>query len=208
MEANNKPSGFRETYFTSCPDSFVRPEKPVVRRDINAIQQNFGAPLTVNQSNPIKEHLPFNSKMEKMHNINRSTKKDELTSNQKNKGEFFVDIYKESKRYEITEKPNQVKFVNNNQRNEESFKKNSNIGGNYNVPPPSNEKLARVDRIMNSSSMKSLLSSEINDKHLVKKNTVDREALLQATRNCPVKNKRNSDYKHIISTNGQIIYKE
>ena len=206
MESNSqttKPSGFRETVFTQCADSFVRPEKPVVRRDINSIEQNFGYSLSVQQSQPMKEFLPFNPKIQKIRNVNMSTKKDEINSAPKSKGEFHVDIYKESKKYEVTEKPNQVKYIYN--KNEESVKKNQGIEPPKPAPV---DKLMRVDKIMNSNSMKSLLTSDINDKHMPKKANADNAALLQATRNCPTTHKKNSNYKHMVTSNGQIIYKE
>lgn len=208
MEASqdNKPSGFRETVFTQCKDSFVRPEKPIIRRDISGIQQNFGVPLKVNESNPIKEHLPFNPKIQKIRNVNMSTKKDEISSKPKSKGEFFVDIYKESKKYEVTEKPNQVKFFPEKRFNDEAAKKID--ANNISTKAAPIDKLVRVDKIMNSNSMKSLLTCEANEKHLAKKSTVDREALLAATRNCPITHKKNSNYKHMVTSNGQIIYKE
>lgn len=203
--SQGKSSGFRETVFTTCKDSFVRPEKPIVRRDLSGIEQNFGVGLEVNKSKPIKEHLPFNPKMEKIRNINMSTRKDEVQAQPKNKGECFVDIYKESKKYEITEKPNQVRFFAGKNPNEESFKKVT-FESQQKVAPA--DKLMRVDKIMNSNSMKSILTCGADDRHLAKKNTVDRQAIIQATKDFPSTHKKNSSFKHMVTSNGQIIYKE
>ena len=97
MESNSvskKSSGFRETVFTNCHDNFVRPEKPIVRRDLSGIEQNFGSSLTVNMSQPQSEFLPFNPKIQTIRNVNMSKKKDEIASNPKGKGECFMDIYR------------------------------------------------------------------------------------------------------------------
>jgi len=207
MESNSvsKPSGFRETVFTTCSDNFVRPEKPIIRRNIAAIEQNFGSPLTVQMSQPISEFLPFNPKIQKIRNVNMSTRRDELASNIKAKGECFLDIYKESKQYELADKPNKVKIIGGKRFNDETVNRNP----IFDPPKPAPmDKLMRVDKIMNSNSMKGLLSGGADDRHLAKKNTIDRQALLQATKNCPTTHKKNSSYKHMVSNNGQIIYKE
>lgn len=206
MEASEskKPSGFRETVFTACHDNFVRPEKPIIRRDIGAIETSHGSRLAVNDSKPQSEFLPFNPKIQTIRNVNMSTRKDEVKGETKAKGECFIDIYRESKHYEVTEKPNKVKFTDK-RFNEETINRSSVVEPPRPAPM---DKLARVDRIMNSSSMKSLLSGGANEKHLGKKSTVDHEALMQATRNCPLTHKKNSSYKHMVTSNGQIIYKE
>ena len=207
MESNSvakKSSGFRETVFTNCHDNFVRPEKPIVRRDLSGIEQNFGSSLTVNMSQPQSEFLPFNPKIQTIRNVNMSKKKDEIASNPKGKGECFMDIYRESKHYEVTEKPNQVKFLGKHINNETPGK---NAGPEPPKPAPW-DKQARVEKFMNSNSMKTLLAGDANERFMPKKGQADNAAIVQATKNQPTTHKRNSNYKHMVASNGQIIYKD
>ena len=205
----------RDTVFTTSLSSFTSPHRHIPKRPLNNIEASFGVPLSVKNSGaePERKYQDPSSLLKR--NMTDSFggkwgggKGGEVGGGLgggaevgKRKGQYHVDMYKETDNVNREEKSNVKSFARH--KNQQSV---VNLAA-----PPTQDKLRRVDKILDSTGMWSVMDSkcEIVGASKLKSNQAEVSKLVEAAKESGKSQFKNPSYKYKHFTkDGQVFYLE
>ena len=217
----------RDTVFTTSLSSFTSPHRHIPKRPLANIEASFGVPLSVKNSGAEPERKYQDPASLVKRNMTDSFgggwgggrggevgrgvgggrgggegigggSKEE---GGKKKGQFYVDISKETEKVNFEEKSNVRSFAKH--KNQQSM---VNLAA-----PPTQDKLRRVDQILNSTGMWSVMDSkcDIGGVSRIKNSQAEVSKLVEAAKEGGKSQFKNPSYKYKHFTkDGQVFYLE